>query len=52
MEYMRALLRDSELFRAYVTVRGAGGGGAAAGPVPTLTPACRSGLRSTSSAAA
>lgn len=25
MEYMRALLRDSELFRAYVTVRGAGG---------------------------
>lgn len=26
MEYMRALLRDSELFRAYVTVRGAGGG--------------------------
>ncbi|KAK4809883.1 hypothetical protein QYF61_022714 [Mycteria americana] len=26
MEYMRALLRDSELFRTYVTVRGAGGG--------------------------
>lgn len=22
MEYMRTLLRDSELFRAYVTVRG------------------------------
>ncbi|NXS55476.1 PKHG5 protein, partial [Brachypteracias leptosomus] len=31
MEYMRALLRDSELFRAYVTVRGAGGAGARAG---------------------
>ncbi|NWX51162.1 PKHG5 protein, partial [Steatornis caripensis] len=27
MEYMRALLRDSELFRAYVTVKGAGRGG-------------------------
>lgn len=26
MEYMRALLRDSELFRTYVTVRGAGRG--------------------------
>lgn len=26
MEYMRALLRDSELFRAYVTVRGRGEG--------------------------
>ncbi|NWZ58246.1 PKHG5 protein, partial [Haliaeetus albicilla] len=31
MEYMRALLRDSELFRAYVTVRGAAGAGAGAG---------------------
>lgn len=31
MEYMRALLRDSELFRAYVTVRGAGRGWAGAG---------------------
>lgn len=50
MEYMRALLRDSELFRTYVTVRGVGGGraGARAG----LTPMCRSGPRNTSSAAA
>lgn len=31
MEYMRALLRDSELFRAYVTVRGAAGAGPGAG---------------------
>lgn len=30
MEYMRALLRDSELFRTYVTVRG--GQGPAPGP--------------------
>lgn len=27
MEYMRTLLRDSELFRTYVTVRGGGGWG-------------------------
>lgn len=53
MEYMRALLRDSELFRAYVTVRGAGGGpGPELGPVSGLTPVCCSGPRSTSSAAA
>lgn len=31
MEYMRALLRDSELFRAYVTVRRAAGAGPGAG---------------------
>ncbi|NXE16646.1 PKHG5 protein, partial [Lophotis ruficrista] len=40
MEYMRALLRDSELFRAYVTVRGAGegrgGAGAGAGADPCV----------------
>lgn len=54
MEYMRALLRDSELFRTYVTVRGGAGAGAGAraGAVPVLMPACYSGPRSRSSAAA
>lgn len=55
MEYMRTLLRDSELFRAYVTVRGAGKGWCAVPVCDTgvgLTPVCHSGLRSTSSAAA
>lgn len=32
MEYMRGLLRDNELFRAYVTVRAGGGAGLWAHP--------------------
>lgn len=37
MEYMRCLLRDSDLFRAYVTVRAAGlAGGRGAGGPPWL----------------
>lgn len=56
MEYMRALLRDSELFRTYVTVRvtvrAGSGAGAVARVVLVLMPVYHSGLRSRSSAAA
>lgn len=59
MEYMRGLLRDNELFRAYVTVRAGGAAGrqvrgrrgpGPGGACPEPAPPRLSGPRGTSSA--